>query len=139
MIDDDFDSWGDYIPVSDKKIEVVTNPNLIKILIDDDYQVFGWSSVEEFKDDFDNFSEIDYDNNEFIRFIKEDDKNGIKIFSCPKHEELFLVVNGDHKFIVYSYQNSGYYFDDNKLTFTGWDNNIIIDIVKMTSKTFNVR
>jgi len=74
-----------------------------------------------------------------MRFIKDEEKNGVVVFISPKNEDIFLVVKDNKKYIVNNYQNSSYYFDDNKLTFAGWDDNLIIDTDNMTMKTKSIR
>ena len=139
MIDIDFDSWDDYKPVGDSDLKEIRvedkNPNLFKLSADDEYETVGFEK-DEF---FENSSEFDYDENEFVRFIKDEEKNGLKIYHCPKDEDVFLLIKNDKKFVVYVYQSNEYYFDDNKLTLTGWDYNVVCDVDKMTFKTKYVR
>lgn len=137
----DFDSWADYVPVGNDAIvppKEVHNPNLMKLSIDDDYELFEFTK-RDFKQCFDNSSECDYDESKFMRFIKDDEKNGVTIFHCRKNEDVCLLIKDDKKYVFCVYQNTGYYEDDNKLTFTGWDYNIIVDIDEMTFKTKYVR
>lgn len=137
----DFDScdWPDYVPVGNDEVvrqKEMNNPNLIKLSINDNCELFEIDSYEEF---FDNLSETDYDDNEFVRFIKDIDRDGVSIFHCSKDEDFFLLVKDGKKYLLNVYQSNEYYFDDNKLTFTGWDYNIVIDTEKMTSKTKHIR
>lgn len=138
-----FDSWGNYIPFGDTDLKEIApkeenNPNLIKLLINDEFEVLG-GDKEYFEETFDHYSEQDYNENVFMRFIKDEEKNGVVVFSSPKNQDIFLIVKDGKKYIVNSYQNSSYYFDDNKLTFAGWDDNLIINTDDMTMKTKNIR
>lgn len=138
-----FDSWGNYIPLGDTDLKEIApkeenNPNLIKLSIDDEFDVLG-GDKKYFKETFEYYSEQDYHENVFMRFIKDEEKNGVVVFSSPKKEDIFLIVKDNKKYIVSNYQNSSYYFDDNKLTFAGWDDNLIINTDNMTTKTKNVR
>ena len=136
----DFDSWGSYVPFGDTDVKSLipkeeNNPNLIK-LTKGEFSIFEGSERDEW---FDRISEEDYNENVFIRFVKDEAKNDIIVFRCPKDEDIYLITKSDKKILVYNYQNGGYYFDDNKLTFTGWDDNIIVNTDTLELKQKYVR
>lgn len=140
----DFDSWEDYKPLGDGNVEVneVENPNVFKLKIDDNVNLLEIEK-DDFEDIFEYNSEEDYNGNVFIRFVKLDDcefnESKVIIFSNPKNEDIYLLKKEDKIYFINVYQSGEYYQDDNKLTFTGWDYNIIINIEKMTAKTQNIR
>lgn len=144
-----FDEWEDYIPVGEISPPKIDNPNIFCLYFTDDFISYSCDdkilTKEEFEKEyeiFDSISEEDYEGNSFIRFIKEKDilynKEKISIFS-HKDKETFLLIKNVYKYLISNYQNTGYYVDDNKLTFTGWDSNIIINLKDMKQKTKWIR
>jgi hypothetical protein len=140
----DFDSWEDYKPVGDGNIEVneVENPNVLKLKVDDDVTLLEVDK-DDFNEIFNHYSEEDYNGNIFLRFRKSHDfefeNEKITLFDCVNDEDSFVLKKNNKLYYLNVYQSGDYYQDENKLTFTGWDYNIIINLNKMTAKTQNVR
>lgn len=139
----DFDSWEDYKPLGDTDLsELVkiqpTNPNLLKLKSEDDINLLGLDKTY-YQELFDYYSEEDYDGSYFIRFIKSEEfKNkgeSIILFDSPKNEDIFLLKKSEKLYFLNIYQSNNYYQDDDKLTFTGWDYNIIVNLNDMSAKT----
>jgi hypothetical protein len=139
----DFDTWGDYTPVSDnfeqknQRDLVRDNSNIYVLLKTDSVNLIELNN-SDWLDMFDGYSEEDYDGVEFIRFKKDQSEGNLSIFSIP-NGDLFLVKNNDLLYVIYVYQSNGYYIDDDKITFLGWDYNIILDVKTMNSKTIYIR
>src|SRR5690606_1100014 len=71
----------------------------------------------------------------FLRFLRgKKIHDDIQILRC-KSEDFFLLRKGDKNYIVYSYQNSGAYELDDKFVFSGWDDDLIIDLNTMNCIT----
>ena len=140
----DFDSWEDYKPVGDGNIEVneVENPNILKLKVDDDVTLLEVDK-DDFNQIFNHYSEEDYNGNIFLRFRKSHDfefeNEKITLFDCVKNEDSFVLKKNNKLYYLNVYQSGDSYQDENKLTFTGWDYNIIINLKNMTAKTQNVR
>ena len=140
----DFDSWEDYKPVGDGNIEVneVENPNILKLKVDDDVTLLEVDK-DDFNQIFNHYSEEDYNGNIFLRFRKSHDfefeNEKITLFDCVKNEDSFVLKKNKKLYYLNVYQSGDSYQDENKLTFTGWDYNIIINLKNMTAKTQNVR
>jgi hypothetical protein len=139
----DFDSWEDYKPIGDGDVEVseVENPNILKLKSVDDVTLLEVDK-ENFNEIFKNYSEEDFNGDEFMRFVKshkfEYDNEVITLFDCVKDEDVFILKKNDKLYYLNVYQSGESYQDENKLTFTGWDYNVI-NLKKMTAKTQNVR
>lgn len=141
-----FDDWDDYSPITtttDIKVNKPVNPNLIELDENDDISPLEMSE-EEYSQIFEYYSEdVIWNENPVVRFTKETeyiiDDEKIEIFNSTKNDELFLIRKGDNKYLTHIYQPNEYYLDDTKLTFTGWDYNIIVDLKNMKYKTINVR
>jgi hypothetical protein len=140
----DFDSWEDYKPVGDGNIEVneVENPKVLKLKVDDDVTLLEVDK-DDFNEIFNHYSEEDYNGNIFLRFRKSHDfefeNEKITLFDCVNDEDSFVLKKNNKLYYLNVYQSGDSYQDENKLTFTGWDYNIIINLNKMTAKTQNVR
>lgn len=140
----DFDSWEDYKPLGDGDVEVnvVENPNILKLKINDNINLLEVDK-EDFDEIFKNYSEEDFNGDEFMRFYKshnfEYENEVITLFDCVKDEDGFILKKNDKLYYLNVYQSGESYQDENKLTFTGWDYNVIINLKKMTAKTQNVR
>ncbi len=139
---DDFADWEDYIPLEEDlsitKKEVV-NPNRIKLKLTDTINLLEVDK-EWFEEVFDNESTSDMYDEAFINFIKgKNITDNIEEFECAKETDLFLLRKDGQLYLGYVYQMNSSYVDDNKLTFTGWDYNVIVNLDDMTSKTINVR
>lgn len=138
----DFDSWEDYKPLGDVEVNVVENPNILKLKINDNINLLEVDK-EDFDEIFKNYSEEDFNGDEFMRFVKSHDfeyeNEVITLFDCVKDEDGFILKKNDKLYYLNVYQSGESYQDENKLTFTGWDYNVIINLKKMTAKTQNVR
>lgn len=140
----DFDSWEDYKPLGDGDVEVnvVENPNILKLKINDNINLLEVDE-EDFNEIFKNYSEEDFNGDEFMRFVKSHNfeyKNEvITLFDCVKDEDGFILKKNDKLYYLNVYQSGESYQDENKLTFTGWDYNVIINLKDMSAKTQYVR
>lgn len=140
----DFDSWEDYKPLGDGDVEVnvVENPNILKLKINDNINLLEVDK-EDFNEIFKNYSEEDFNGDEFMRFVKSHNfeyKNEvITLFDCVKDEDGFILKKNDKLYYLNVYQSGESYQDENKLTFTGWDYNVIINLKDMSAKTQYVR
>jgi hypothetical protein len=140
----DFDSWEDYKPVGDGNIEVneVETPNVLKLKVDDDVTLLEVDK-DDFNEIFNHYSEEDYNSNIFLRFRKSHDfefeNEKITLFDCVNDEDSFVLKKNNKLYYLNVYQSGDSYQDENKLTFTGWDYNVIINLKNMTAKTQNVR
>lgn len=140
----DFDSWEDYKPLGDGDVEVnvVENPNILKLKINDNINLLEVDK-EDFNDIFKNSSEEDFNGDEFMRFVKshnfEFEDEVITLFDCVKDEDGFILKKNDKLYYLNVYQSGESYQDENKLTFTGWDYNVIINLKDMSAKTQYVR
>jgi hypothetical protein len=92
---------------------------------------------------FENSCEEDYDGNIFMRFIKvedyEFDDGVISLFEDPKNEDFFIFKKDEEIYFLYVYQFNSYYKDKNKVTFVGWDYNVIFNLKKMKCKEIETR
>jgi hypothetical protein len=137
----DFDSWDDYVPVGDNAItpKEVNNPNIINLKKDDSINLLEIEK-DSFDEIFDYQKEYDFNENEIMRFKKvETLNNGVEVFYAIKDEDSFLIKKEEELYFLNVYQSNEYYEDDNKLTFTGWDYNIIVNLNTITAKTKYVR
>ena len=137
----DFDDWEDYKPYNGEVLEEVDNPNVLKIYIDNDINLLEIGK-KDFKSIFKHFSE-ENNNGEFMRFIKSQEfsfnDERVTLFTSNSDEDSYVLKKNDNLYYFNVYQSNEYYQDDNKLTFTGWDYNIIINIENMKSNTKNIR
>jgi len=136
----DFDSWEDYKPVGNGeiKVDVVDNPNILKLRVGDELSLLEIEQ-EDYNEIFNHYLEEDYNGDEFVRFKKTEEFEDVVVFECVKNEDSFILKKDDKLYYLNVYQINNYYKDGNKITFCGWDYNIIVNIKKMTSKTINVR
>lgn len=138
----DFDSWEDYKPASESCAVNVENKNLLKLLKDDKINLLNLSK-QDFDQMFDNYCEEDYNDNIFMRFIKVEDYKYegevISLFESTKSEDFFILRKNEDIYFIYVYQFNSYYKDKNKLTFIGWDYNVIFNLKKMKCKEIETR
>lgn len=138
----DFDSWEDYKPASESCAVNVENKNLLKLLKDDKINLLNINK-QDFNQMFDNSCEEDYNGNIFMRFIKVEDykyeDETISLFESPNDEDFFIFKKNDEIYFLYVYQFNSYYKDKNKVTFVGWDYNVIFNLKKMKCKEIETR
>jgi len=134
-----FEDWDDYVPVNDlvEKPKTINN-NIIELKKDDNIDFIGISK-ENFDELFDQTSESDYFDEEIIRFRKIETFSDVELFESNKNEDLFILRKSKKLYLTYIYQSNQYYIDDNKLTFTGWDYNIIVNLDDMSHNEKNIR
>ena len=134
-----FEDWDDYVPVNDlvEKPKTINN-NIIELKKDDNIDFIGISK-EDFDELFDRTSESDYFDEEIIRFRKIETFSDVELFESNKDEDLFILRKSKKLYLTYIYQSNQYYIDDNKLTFTGWDYNIIVNLDDMSHNEKNIR
>ena len=134
-----FEDWDDYVPVNDlvEKPKTINN-NIIELKKDDNIDFIGISK-ENFDELFDQTSESDYFDEEIIRFRKIETFSDVELFESNKDEDLFILRKSKKLYLTYIYQSNQYYIDDNKLTFTGWDYNIIVNLDDMSHNEKNIR
>ncbi len=134
-----FEDWDDYVPVNDlvEKPKTINN-NIIELKKDDNIDFIGISK-ENFDELFDRTSESDYFDEEIIRFRKIETFSDVELFESNKDEDLFILRKSKKLYLTYIYQSNQYYIDDNKLTFTGWDYNIIVNLDDMSHNEKNIR
>jgi hypothetical protein len=134
-----FEDWDDYVPVNDlvEKPKTINN-NIIELKKDDNIDFIGISK-ENFDELFDGTSESDYFFEEIIRFRKIETFSDVELFESDKDEDLFILRKSKKLYLTYIYQSNQYYIDDNKLTFTGWDYNIIVNLDDMSHNEKNIR
>jgi hypothetical protein len=134
-----FEDWDDYVPVNDlvEKPKTINN-NIIELKKDDNIDFIGISK-ENFDELFDRTSESDYFDEEIIRFRKIETFSDVELFESNKNEDLFILRKSKKLYLTYIYQSNQYYIDDNKLTFTGWDYNIIVNLDDMSHNEKNIR
>jgi hypothetical protein len=134
-----FEDWDDYVPVNDlvEKPKTINN-NIIELKKDDNIDFIGISK-EDFDELFDRTSESDYFDEEIIRFRKIETFSDVELFESNKNEDLFILRKSKKLYLTYIYQSNQYYIDDNKLTFTGWDYNIIVNLDDMSHNEKNIR
>jgi len=138
----DFDSWEDYKPASESDAVNVENKNLLKLLKDDKINLLNISK-QDFDQMFDNSCEEGYNGDIFMRFIKVEDykceDETISLFESPNDEDFFIFKKNDEIYFIYVYQFNSYYKDKNKLTFIGWDYNVIFNLKKIKCKEIETR
>jgi hypothetical protein len=134
-----FEDWDDYVSVNDlvEKPKTINN-NIIELKKDDNIDFIGISK-ENFDELFDRTSESDYFDEEIIRFRKIETFSDVELFESNKNEDLFILRKSKKLYLTYIYQSNQYYIDDNKLTFTGWDYNIIVNLDDMSHNEKNIR
>lgn len=137
-----FDDWEDYKPYNGEILEEVDNPNVLKIYTDTDINLLEIGK-KDFKSIFKHFCEENNKCELFMRFIKSQEfsfnDERVTLFTSNSDEDSYVLKKNDDLYYFNVYQSNEYYQDDNKLTFTGWDYNIIINIENMKSKTKNIR
>lgn len=138
----DFDNWEDYKPVSELDLVEKENKNLLKLLKDDKINLLNISK-QDFDQMFDNSCEEDYNGDIFMRLIKVEDykyeDETISLFESPNDEDFFIFKKNDEIYFLYVYQFNSYYKDKNKVTFVGWDYNVIFNLKKMKCKEIETR
>ena len=138
----DFDGWEDYKPVNELDLIEKENKNLLKLLKDDKINLLNISK-QDFDQMFDNSCEEDYNGNIFMRFLKVEDyqydDKTISLFEDPKNEEFFIFKKDEEIYFLYVYQFNSYYKDKSKVTFVGWDYNVIFNLKKMKCKEIETR
>jgi len=122
----DYELWETYVPVSDDLTPPV-NKN-IKLVNADCCELIN---IDE--------EDLDYilDDNE-MRFAYSSIEGDAKIW-YNNSSEFYVIEKDEINYLVYNYQNTGYYVEDNKVTFTGWDDNVIVDLTDMKFKIKHVR
>lgn len=137
----DVDEWGDYEPTLNEKKEII-NPDIFPLRRNTEF-----SLIEGFdKDEFEEYviGELDEDDeDDYTPFMKSGEYqiNGetVTSFTSADNDEYNIIVKGTKNYFIYIYQPNNEYKDGNKLTMTGWDYNIIVDMSNMTFKRKNVR
>jgi hypothetical protein len=145
----DFDNWEVATPSKEVEKKQFTDGKIIDLNIRDEYKVL--SPVQEDDDDvnfifglnmFDKLENLSEEQiaDLTIRFkLYEEYSNGVKLYEKMNDEDTYLIVKDNIKYIVYCYETANLYEDDEKLTFCGWDYNVIVNLKKMTVKEKNIR
>lgn len=129
-----YDGLDDYVPAEERTLNDKNgdNPNIIIVDKDTKINLLEWS-----RKDFDEWMSYGRD---VFRFIKNNnDYNGVNIFQSRDDEDMFILNKDGDLYLLNVYQSNEYYLDDNKITFNGWDYNVVVNTDDMSSKTINIR
>lgn len=130
-----WDDMDDYVPVDERKDDQKDNPNIITLDKVMNINLCGWVRTE--------FERFLGDGNAIL--IKDTsisiDYNGesFEVFQSREDSDVFAIRNGDDIYSLNVYESNNYYIDDNKITFNGWDYNIIFNMENRSFKTIYVR
>jgi hypothetical protein len=99
MSEIDFDTWDDYNPVCNNfeqknQRDLLKDNNNIHVLLKTDSVNLIEMNNSDWLDMFDNYSESDYDDVNFIRFKKDYEKDNFSIFSMS-NDDLYLIKKND--------------------------------------------
>lgn len=121
----------------------ILNNKVLKIFQSDDIKLSNFDE-DDYNECFENYSEQELTEDDefsdpFLRFLKSDEYDNVHIFNLRKNDDFFIIKKGDELTFINVYQISNYYEDDGKVTFCGWDYNVIVNLEDMSIKTVYVR